>query len=131
MAPNGSVLLFHIGAELPPGCLKRCAAAMADNEVPQPLPSCPTSTTHGTSVAVADSFEGPWTRWVKHGDVHLRSTLTRRIKPKPATSVHVAHIQRFGPSSVRQVALTNWLWRWPTGCGVGQLVAALINWLQR
>ena len=26
MAPNGSVLLFHIGKELPAGCLKDCGS---------------------------------------------------------------------------------------------------------
>ena len=29
MAPNGSILLFHIGNELPAGCLKNCSTASA------------------------------------------------------------------------------------------------------
>jgi hypothetical protein len=77
MAPNGSVLLFHIGAELPANCIKHCTKQTATSNHPNgpsgdarvavgawagaPSP-CP-RLSHGTSVAVADSFEGPWTRY--------------------------------------------------------------------
>ena len=58
--PNGSVILFHIGQELPDGCVRQCSGA---GPAPPP-PHCP-RTPHGTSVAVADSFAGPWTRSVR------------------------------------------------------------------
>ena len=56
MSPNGSILLFHIGKELAPGCLKNCTAESL------PATHC-TPMSHATSVAVADSFSGPWTRY--------------------------------------------------------------------
>ena len=74
MAPNGSVLLFHIGKELAPGCLLQCANSTTTNSNTTrggggsssggggPGPSCP-GMPHATSVAVADSFGGPWTRF--------------------------------------------------------------------
>eukprot|EP00040_Diaphanoeca_grandis_P002487 m.21872 g.21872 ORF g.21872 m.21872 type:complete len:499 (+) comp13590_c0_seq1:256-1752(+) len=57
LAPNGSVVLFHIGAELPPGCLLNCTTGAG----PRP-PSCP-ALTHDISVAVADSVNGPFRRF--------------------------------------------------------------------
>ena len=56
MSPNGSILLFHIGKELAPGCLKNCTAGSL------PATHC-TKMSHATSVAVANSFSGPWTRY--------------------------------------------------------------------
>ena len=81
VSPNGSILLFHIGKELAPGCLKNCTTGRvkrcsgacerslhslrgsdwagdgADSDI-----RC-TPMSHATSVAVADSFDGPWTRY--------------------------------------------------------------------
>lgn len=58
MAPNGSILLFHIGKELEPNCLKNCATDTPTS----PGAQCP-RLSHAASVAVADSFDGPWTRY--------------------------------------------------------------------
>ena len=58
MAPNGSILLFHIGKELEANCLKNCAA----DTPASPGAQCP-RLSHAASVAVADSFDGPWTRY--------------------------------------------------------------------
>lgn len=60
MAPNGSILLFHIGEQLPPGCVKDCRNGTGLGS--QHGAACP-RLGHGTSVAVADSFDGPWTRY--------------------------------------------------------------------
>ena len=57
MAPNGSILLFHIGQQLPPGCLLDCRTPPL---LPRPA-TCP-KMSHAASVAVADGFDGPWTR---------------------------------------------------------------------
>ena len=78
---KNKILLFHIGKQLDPGCLKNCttgrvkrcsgacerslhslrgsdwAADGADSDI-----RC-TPASHATSVAVADSFDGPWTRY--------------------------------------------------------------------
>eukprot|EP01052_Picozoa_sp_SAG31_P033809 SAG31_NODE_3869_length_3799_cov_1.602432_3_plen_356_part_00 len=55
---EGKILLFHIGKQLDPGCLKNCGKVS-----PKPAEShCP-DLSHATSVAVADKFEGPWTRY--------------------------------------------------------------------
>jgi hypothetical protein len=61
IAPNGSIFLFHIGRELPDGCVKNCSQSNASNSGAA-RPTCP-GTPHGTSVAVADDFDGPWTRY--------------------------------------------------------------------
>jgi sucrose-6-phosphate hydrolase SacC (GH32 family) len=52
-----SILLFHIGKQLPEGCLKNCTPGSAGSLAPV----CPRNP-HATSVAVAKSFDGPWTR---------------------------------------------------------------------
>ena len=49
VAPNGSILLFHIGKELPEGCVKNCSKDATERG---PL-NCP-ETPHGASVAVAN-----------------------------------------------------------------------------
>jgi hypothetical protein len=81
VAPNGTIFLFHIGAELPAHCVKNCThqtATTSNNEdlqmqqhaglttgeareagAPSPCPHLG----HGTSVAVANHYEGPWTRY--------------------------------------------------------------------
>lgn len=91
LAPNGSILLFHIGSALPAGCLNNCTGAGVPDPVnndeqsssskntslvlrtsrlnprPEqvaPPDSCP-RLPHGTSVAIADSPAGPWTRFVR------------------------------------------------------------------
>eukprot|EP01043_Picozoa_sp_COSAG02_P005814 COSAG02_NODE_160_length_32694_cov_18.496947_8_plen_261_part_00 len=79
VSPNGSILLFHIGKELAPGCLKNCttgrvkrcsgACERSPNSLRGPdragdsADSGCTPMSHATSVAVADSFDGPWTRY--------------------------------------------------------------------
>jgi hypothetical protein len=63
MSPNGSILLFHIGKELAPGCLKNCNTNLTSAAPsPSPAPQC-ARMSHATSVAVADSYDGPWTRF--------------------------------------------------------------------
>ena len=66
LTPNGSVLLFHIGAELPPGCLLDCRGTKPAGSNPHPAkprpPDCPSRPSHGASVAVAASPDGPFTR---------------------------------------------------------------------
>ena len=57
VSPNGSILLFHIGKELAPGCLKNCTAETVESDI-----HC-NAMSHATSVAVADSFDGPWLRY--------------------------------------------------------------------
>ncbi len=57
VSPNGSILLFHIGKELAPGCLKNCTAETVESDM-----HC-NAMSHATSVAVADSFDGPWLRY--------------------------------------------------------------------
>ena len=57
------VLLFHIGKELAPGCLKNCNTNLTSAAPsPSPAPQC-ARMSHATSVAVADSYDGPWTRF--------------------------------------------------------------------
>lgn len=65
MVPNSStILLFHIGEPLQKGCLKDCRKPTNSTD-PDMVPGssdCP-PIGHGTSVAVAQDFDGPWTRY--------------------------------------------------------------------
>jgi len=56
-APDGTFLLYHIGATVDPSCVPDCRAAPANHSVP----GC-TSKGHGTSIAFSRSPYGPWTR---------------------------------------------------------------------
>jgi len=66
LTPNGSVLLFHIGKELPLHCLLDCRGTNpigTNPHPPKPRPSdCPPRASHGASVAVATSPHGPFNR---------------------------------------------------------------------
>lgn len=70
LTPNGSVILFHIGEEMPRRCLGDCRGTRPTHtsrgnitHPPKPRPeSCPTPS-HGASVAVAGSPEGPFRRF--------------------------------------------------------------------
>jgi hypothetical protein len=66
LAPNGSVLLFHIGQQLAPGCLADCRGTAphgADPHPPKARPKGCTSPSHAASVAMAQSPAGPFTRY--------------------------------------------------------------------
>lgn len=68
LAPNGSILLFHIGQEEAAGCLADCRGTPPDNRThsphpPKPRPSSCKRLSHGASVAIADQPEGPFTRF--------------------------------------------------------------------
>jgi hypothetical protein len=71
LSPNAStnasrILLFHIGAELKPGCLLDCRGTTPKGpsaHPPKPRPSsCTKTLSHAASVAVAASPYGPWVR---------------------------------------------------------------------
>ena len=61
VAPNGSILVFHIGVPLGPGCLANCTGVPGHKARPRPA-GC-ASPNHGISVAIADRPEGPFRRF--------------------------------------------------------------------
>jgi hypothetical protein len=61
LAPNGSIILFHIGTALPAGCLANCTGTSGHTVQPRPA-GCP-NPSHALSVAVADDPAGPFRRF--------------------------------------------------------------------